>query len=65
MLKHGADGLAAQALDRLNVTYDGVVQAIRQVVTIDEDADVSEQFSTHAGELLKHGAEKGCFVGTL
>ena len=31
------DGLAAQALDRLNVSYDGVVQAIRQVVTIDED----------------------------
>lgn len=35
------DGLAAQALDRLNVSYDGVVQAIRQVVTIDEDTDVS------------------------
>ena len=39
------DGLAAQALDRLNVTYDGVVQAIRQVVTIDEDADVSGHLS--------------------
>ena len=39
------DGLAAQALDRLNVTYDGVVQAIRQVVTIDEDTDVSGHLS--------------------
>ena len=39
------DGLAAQALDRLNVTYDGVVQTIRQVVTIDEDTDVSGHLS--------------------
>ena len=39
------DGLAAQALNRLNVSYDGVVQAIRQVVTIDEDTDVSGHLS--------------------
>ena len=39
------DGMAAQALARLNVTYDGVVQTIRQVVTIDEDADVSGHLS--------------------
>ncbi len=39
------DGLAAQALDRLNVTYDGVVQTIRQVVTIDQDTDVSGHLS--------------------
>ncbi len=39
------DGLAAQALERLNVTYDGVVQTIRQVVTIDADADVSGHLS--------------------
>ena len=39
------DGLAAQALERLNVTYDGVVQTIRQVVTIDEDTDVSGHLS--------------------
>ena len=39
------DGMAAQALDRLNVRYDGVVQAIRQVVTIDEDTDVSGHLS--------------------
>ena len=35
------EGLAAQALERLNIKYDAVVQAIRQVVTIDENADVS------------------------
>ena len=39
------DGLAAQALARLNITYDGVVQTIRQVVTIDEDTDVSGHLS--------------------
>ena len=39
------DGLAAQALTRLNVEYDAVVQEIRQVVTIDEDADVSGHLS--------------------
>ena len=39
------DGLAAQALDRLNVKYDAVVQAIRQVVSIDEDTDVSGHLS--------------------
>ncbi|MGI6105504.1 MAG: ATP-dependent Clp protease ATP-binding subunit [Raoultibacter sp.] len=39
------DGLAAQALERLGVTYDGVVQAIRQVVTIDESTDVSGHLS--------------------
>ena len=39
------DGMAAQALARLNVTYDGVVQTIRQVVSIDEDADVSGHLS--------------------
>ena len=39
------DGLAAKSLERLNVQYDGVVQAIRQVVTIDENADVSGHLS--------------------
>ena len=39
------DGLAAQALDRLGITYDGTVQAIRQVVAIDEDADVAGHLS--------------------
>ena len=35
------EGLAAQALDRLGIKHDDVVQTIRQVTTIDEDADVS------------------------
>ena len=39
------EGLAAQALERLNIKYDSVVQAIRQVVTIDESADVSGHLS--------------------
>lgn len=39
------DGLAAQALERLNVKYDAVVQGIRQVVSIDEDTDVSGHLS--------------------
>ena len=39
------EGLAAQALERLNIKYDAVVQAIRQVATIDESADVSGHLS--------------------
>ena len=39
------DGLAAQALERLNVKYDDVVRNIREVVAIDEDADVSGHLS--------------------
>lgn len=33
------EGLAAQTLERLDITYDKTVQAIRQVVAIDEEAD--------------------------
>ena len=39
------EGLAAQALDRLEVRYDDVVGAIRQTVAIDADADVSGHLS--------------------
>ncbi len=39
------EGLAAQALDRLNVKHDDVVLNIRQIATIDEDADVSGHLS--------------------
>jgi ATP-dependent Clp protease ATP-binding subunit ClpC len=39
------EGLAAQALDRLQVRYDDVVGAIRQTVAIDADADVSGHLS--------------------
>ncbi|NPD30479.1 ATP-dependent Clp protease ATP-binding subunit [Eggerthellaceae bacterium zg-1084] len=39
------DGLAAQALKSLNVAHDAVVHEIRQIATIDEDADVSGHLS--------------------
>ena len=39
------DGLAAQALERLGVAYDAVVKGIREVASIDEDADVSGHLS--------------------
>lgn len=39
------DGLAAQALERLGVRYDAAVQAVRQVVTVDDSADVSGHLS--------------------
>ncbi len=39
------DGLAAQALERLNVTYDGAVAAIKATVSIDESTDVSGHLS--------------------
>lgn len=39
------DGLAAQALDKLGVEYDDAVQCVRQIVGIDETADVSGHLS--------------------
>ena len=39
------EGLAAQALDRLQVRYDDVVTTIRQIVAIDADADVTGHLS--------------------
>lgn len=39
------DGLAAQALDKLGVKYDAVVQCVRQIVSIDENTDVSGHLS--------------------
>lgn len=39
------DGLAAQALEHLGVKYDSAVEAVRQVVTIDDSTDVSEHLS--------------------
>lgn len=39
------DGLAAQALDKLGVKYDDAVQCVRQIVSIDETADVSGHLS--------------------
>ena len=39
------EGLAAQALERLNVGYDAVINAIKSCVAIDESADVSGHLS--------------------
>ena len=39
------DGLAAQALDKLGVKYDTAVQCVRQIVSIDENTDVSGHLS--------------------
>ena len=39
------DGLAAQALEHLGVKYDSAVEAVRQVVTIDDTTDVSGHLS--------------------
>lgn len=39
------DGLAAQALDKLGVKYDAAVQCVRQIVSIDENTDVSGHLS--------------------
>ncbi|MBQ9043046.1 MAG: ATP-dependent Clp protease ATP-binding subunit [Eggerthellaceae bacterium] len=39
------EGLAAQALERLDIKYDDVVGAIRQIVAIDESSDVSGHLS--------------------
>lgn len=39
------DGLAAQALDKLGVEYDDAVQCVRQIVSIDETADVPGHLS--------------------
>ena len=39
------EGLAAQTLDRLGVQYDDVVSNIRQIVAIDENADISGHLS--------------------
>ena len=39
------DGMAAQALERLGVHYEATVAAIRQIVTIDPDTEVSGHLS--------------------
>ena len=59
------EGLAAQALARLNVTYDGVVQNIRQIVTIDEDADVSGHlnFTGRTKRVLEHSLREAMQMG--
>ena len=59
------DGLAAQALARLNVGYEGVVQTIRQVVSIDEEADVSGhlQFTPRVKRVLENSLREAMQMG--
>ncbi len=59
------EGLAAQALARLNVTYDGVVQNIRQIVTIDEETDVSGHlnFTARVKRVLEHSLREAMQMG--
>ncbi len=59
------DGLAAQALDRLNVTYDAMVQGIRQVVSIDEEADVSGHlnFTPRVKRVLENSLREAMQMG--
>jgi ATP-dependent Clp protease ATP-binding subunit ClpC len=59
------EGLAAQALDRLNVTYDGVVQAIKQVSTIDEDANVNGHlaFTPRVKRVLENSLREAMQMG--
>jgi ATP-dependent Clp protease ATP-binding subunit ClpC len=59
------DGLAAQALDRLNVQHDAVVEAIRQVVDIDEGADVSGHlgFTPRVKRVLENSLREAMQMG--
>ncbi len=59
------EGLAAQALERLNVKYDDVVQNIRQVVTIDEESDVSGHlaFTPRVKRVLENSLREAMQMG--
>ncbi len=59
------EGLAAQALVRLNVTHDGVTQNIRQIATIDEDADVSGHlaFTSRVKRVLENSLREAMQMG--
>ncbi len=59
------DGLAAQALDRLGVKHDDVVRAIRQVVVIDENADVSGHlgFTPRVKRVLENSLREAMQMG--
>lgn len=59
------DGLAAQALNRLNVKYDAVVKAIREVDTIDESADVSGHlnFTPRVKRVLENSLREAMQMG--
>ncbi|MBE6466276.1 ATP-dependent Clp protease ATP-binding subunit [Denitrobacterium detoxificans] len=59
------DGLAAQALDRLNVHYDEAVHAVKQVVTIDPDSDVSGHlgFTPRVKRVLENSLREAMQMG--
>ncbi|MDR0513795.1 MAG: ATP-dependent Clp protease ATP-binding subunit, partial [Coriobacteriaceae bacterium] len=59
------DGFAAQAIERLNVKYDAVKKAIRQVVAIDKDADVSGHlsFTPRVKRVLEHSLREAMQMG--
>jgi ATP-dependent Clp protease ATP-binding subunit ClpC len=59
------EGMAAQALERLGVTHDALVQNIRAVVTIDEDADVTGHlsFTARTKRVLEHSLREAMQMG--
>ncbi len=59
------DGFAAQALDRLNVKYEDVTGMIPQVVSIDEDADVSGHlnFTARVKRVLENSLREAMQMG--
>ncbi|WP_283169764.1 ATP-dependent Clp protease ATP-binding subunit [Curtanaerobium respiraculi] len=59
------DGLAAQALNRLNVKYDDVVAGIREVATIDPNSDVSGHlgFTPRVKRVLENSLREAMQMG--
>ncbi len=59
------DGLAAQALGRLGIDYDGTVAGIREVVTIDPNADVSGHlgFTPRVKRVLENSLREAMQMG--
>ncbi len=60
-----SDGLAAQSLTHLGVTYDAVVEAIKQIVEIDPNADVSGHlaFTPRTKRVLEHALREAMQMG--
>lgn len=64
LIKEG-DGLAAQALERLNVNYDDVIKTIKETVQIDPDADVSGHlgFTPRVKRVLENSLREAMQMG--
>ncbi|MBQ9021841.1 MAG: ATP-dependent Clp protease ATP-binding subunit [Eggerthellaceae bacterium] len=64
LIKEG-DGLAAQALERLNVKYDDVVKTIQETVQIDPEADVSGHlgFTPRVKRVLENSLREAMQMG--